>query len=256
MGNKQGEFIWYELMTSDIEGARAFYQAVVGWTIGGKSDMPGMDYRMINAPDAAIGGAMQIDADMAAHGAKPIWVGYIGVDDVDAKVAAIKAAGGTIQMGPTDIQGAGRLAMASDPQGAPFYVMRGAIEDGTSTAFAAEQVGHCEWNELWTPDQNGAHAFYEGLVGWTNPESMSMGPMGDYRFLYVDDLRIGATSEQKDQPARWRHYFHVPSITAAIEAVKSGGGTVDNGPHQVPGGGHIIIGTDPQGAQFALSGGV
>jgi len=253
MGNKQGEYIWYELMTSDIEGARAFYEAVVGWTIGEKSDMPGMDYRMIQAPDALAGGMLQIGPDSAAQGAFPLWVGYIGVDDVDASVASIKALGGAVHMGPTDIPGAGRLAMASDPQGAHFYVMRGAIEDGTSTVFG-EGLGHCAWNELTTTDQAGAHAFYEALTGWTNPENMPMGPMGDYRFLYAGDIRIGATMQQTDRPARWRHYFVVASINAAIEAVKAGGGTVDQGPHPVPGGGNIIIGTDPQGAQFALVG--
>jgi len=254
MPNKQGEFIWYELMTPNIDAAKTFYEAVVGWKIGDASATPGMDYRMISAPDAMVGGVMPIDADMAAHGARPIWVGYIGVEDVDAMVDRSKAAGGAVHMGPVDIPGAGRLAMATDPQGALFYVMRGAVEDGTSSAFSAEAVGHCAWNELSAPDQRAAHAFYEGLFGWTNPESMPMGEMGDYRFLYVDALRIGATVERKDMPAAWLHYFTVASINAAVEAVKAGGGTILMGPHEVPGGGHIIIGTDPQGAQFALTG--
>jgi predicted enzyme related to lactoylglutathione lyase len=251
MANKQGEFIWYELMTSDLGGARAFYQAVVGWTISDKSDMPGMDYRMIAAPDAMAGGAMQIDADMAAHGAKPIWVGYIGVDDVDASVDAIKAAGGQVFMGPRDVEGAGRMAMVADPQGATFYVMRGSVEGGTSTVFAPEKPGHCAWNELRTPDQDGAHAFYGSLFGWSQPDRMPMGEMGDYCFLTLGDIRLGATL-RGPAPAKWLPYFVVPSIQPAIEAVKAHGGTVTNGPHQVPGGGHIIMGIDPQGAQFAL----
>lgn len=253
MGNKQGEYIWYELMTPDIEGARAFYQSVVGWTIGDKSDMPGSDYRMIKAPDGMAGGVLALDRKMIDGGAFPLWIGYIGVDNVDASVAAIKAAGGTITMEPHDVPGAGRMAMASDPQGAPFYVMRGDVEDGTSTVFG-ERIGHCAWNELWTTDQKGAHDFYEGVFGWRNPETMPMGEMGDYRFLYVDDLRIGATMEQKERPSFWRHYFVVASINAAVEAVKAGGGTVTDGPHEVPGGGHIIMGIDPQGAHFALTG--
>ena len=253
MANKQGEFIWYELMTPDVAGARAFYQAVAGWTIADKSEMPGMDYRMVNAPDGSVGGVMPIDADMAAHGARPIWVGYVGVEDVDASVAAIKAMGGAIHMGPVDIPDVGRLAMASDPQGGLFYVMRGAVEDGTSTAFAPGKLGHCGWNELSTPDQDGAHAFYGKLFGWTNPETMPMGPMGDYRFLYLDDLRLGA-SMHRDGQAFWQSYFHVASINAAADAVKAQGGTVDQGPMEVPGGDHIIVGTDPQGARFALVG--
>jgi predicted enzyme related to lactoylglutathione lyase len=250
MTNKHGEFIWYELMTSDIDAARAFYGAVVGWKIGAQSDMPGMDYRMIDAPDGAVGGMMQIDAEMASNGAKPIWLGYIGVDDVDASAKAIKDAGGHIHVPPTDIPDVGRFAMAADPQGAPFYVMRGSVE-GTSTAFAPERLGHCAWNELWTTDQDSAHAFYTKLFGWKQDGVMPMGDLGDYCFLYLGDLRLGATGQTQGQP-HWLPYFTVASIKVAAAAVAANGGTVTNGPHEVPGGSHIIMGTDPQGAQFAL----
>ncbi|OJY69560.1 MAG: glyoxalase [Sphingobium sp. 66-54] len=253
MTNKHGEFIWYELMTTDLDAARAFYGPVVGWAIGAASGMPGMDYRMIDAPDASVGGMMAIDDDMAAQGMKPLWIGYIGVDDVDATAAAIKEHGGRIHVPPTDIPDVGRFAMASDPQGAPFYVMRGSVE-GTSTAFSPDAPGHCCWNELATSDQDKADAFYAAVFGWTNPESMPMGPMGDYRFLYAGDIRIGASMRGEGAP-RWQPYFTVPSIAAAIEAVKAHGGRIDNGPHEVPGGNHIIVGTDPQGVRFALAGG-
>lgn len=253
MTNKHGEFIWYELMTTDLDAARAFYGPVVGWAIGAASGMPGMDYRMIDAPDASVGGMMAIDDDMAAQGMKALWIGYIGVDDVDATAAAIKEHGGRIHVPPTDIPDVGRFAMASDPQGAPFYVMRGSVE-GTSTAFSPDAPGHCCWNELATSDQDKADAFYAAVFGWTNPESMPMGPMGDYRFLYAGDIRIGASMRGEGAP-RWQPYFTVPSIAAAIEAVKAHGGRIDNGPHEVPGGNHIIVGTDPQGVRFALAGG-
>lgn len=255
MTNKQGEFIWYELMTTDIEAARAFYGAVVGWTINDRSDMPGMDYRMIRAADGDVAGLMALDDEMIAGGGRPIWVGYIGVEDVDAIAAAIPSMGGKIYVPPQDIPGVGRFAMAADPHGAPFYIMRGSVEGGVSRSFSADALGHCSWNELSSPDQKTALNFYMGLFGWTNPSSMPMGPMGDYRFLFVDDMRIGASMEQKDQPAEWRFYFTVPSIAAAMEAVTAHGGAIISGPHDVPEGGKIIIGTDPQGARFALVGG-
>jgi predicted enzyme related to lactoylglutathione lyase len=56
-------------------------------------------------------------------------------------------------------------------------------------------------------------------------------------------------------PTCWTYYFNVPSIDAAKERIEHAGGTVTMGPHEVPGGRHIIIGTDPQGAAFALVGG-
>jgi hypothetical protein len=52
----------------------------------------------------------------------------------------------------------------------------------------------------------------------------------------------------------WNFYFCVDSIKAAVERVKSGGGKIVNGPTQVPGGGWIIQGQDPQGAMFSLVG--
>ncbi len=254
MSNKQGEFIWYELMTSDLEAARTFYQSVVGWQVGAQSGMPGMDYRMIDAGDGQVGGMMQLDEEMQAAGGKPLWIGYIGVDDVDATAAAIIAAGGQIFVPPTDIPGVGRFAMAADPQGAPFYVMRGAVEGGVSTAFSSERVGHFAWNELSTPDPLAALAFYGELFGWTNPNSMPMGELGEYRFLNVGDLGIGAVEPSKQARATWLHYVHVPSIAQAVKAVEEGGGAILTGPHEVPGGSSIITGTDQQGARFALAG--
>ncbi|MCW2396104.1 MULTISPECIES: VOC family protein [unclassified Sphingobium] len=255
MTNRHGEFIWYELMTSDLEAARAFYGAVVGWSIAERSDMPGMDYRMIRAADGEVGGMMALDAEMIAGGGRRIWIGYIGVDDVDATAAAIPSMGGRLYVQPQDIPGVGRFAMAADPHGAPFYIMRGSVEGGVSRAFSPQAVGHCGWNELSSPDQPAALAFYTGLFGWSSPSVMPMGPMGDYRFLSVGDLPIGASLEQKDQRAEWRFYFRLPSIRAAMEAVAAHGGTITTGPHEVPGGDWVVMGTDPQGARFALVGG-
>lgn len=255
MTNRQGDFIWYELMTPDMEGARVFYQAVVGWTIGAASGQPGMDYRMIGDGQGMAGGLMGLDADMLAHGAKPMWTGYIGVDDVDAMAGRIEAAGGRLFVRPRDIPGIGRFAMAADPQGAPFYIMRG-FSDGTSSVFSERVLRRCGWNELTTPDQAGAHAFYTGLFGWRQEGAMPMGTGLGYCFLFQGETRIGATAPKGDGgPASWRFYFRVPSIAAAVAMIEAQGGTVTSGPHAVPEGDTVVIARDPQGADFALVGG-
>src|SRR5215216_4381746 len=87
----QGSHVWYELMTPDSDGATKFYSAVVpGWTIG--QPIGGdQDYRMISRSDGGFGGGvLQLTEEMRSHGANPIWMGYIGVDDVDATVASIE----------------------------------------------------------------------------------------------------------------------------------------------------------------------
>jgi len=84
---------------------------------------------------------------------------------------------------------------------------------------------------------------------------MPMGEFGEYRFFANQGTTIGAVcGVMPGGTSGWRYYIRVPSISAAVEAVKANGGTVSMGPHEVPGGDFIIIGNDPQGATYALAG--
>lgn len=252
MANKHGEFIWYELLTPDSDASKAFYDSVVGWTIGAR--LEGMDYRMIEAPDGAVGGVMQLNADMIAGGAKPTWLGYFGVDDVDAAVASITAAGGQVHLPPFDIAGVGRIAMVTDPQGVPFYVMRGA-SDGTSTAYSRHGLGHVSWNELLTPDDAAALAFYDKQLNIKKVGAMPMGAMGDYSFISNSEggEAIGAVMKAPPgAPSAWSFYFRVSDIEAAKQRIERSGGKVAHGPMEVPGGEMVLQATDPHGARFGL----
>jgi predicted enzyme related to lactoylglutathione lyase len=252
-------FIWYELMTTDADAAARFYGTVLGWTVRPGVE-PGMDYRMIVAPDdQGIGGILQLTDDMKAHGARPVWLGYLAVPDVDAAVKEIAAQGGTIQMPPMTVH-AGRLAMVTDPQGAPFYVMTPTPpadqQDAASTAFSRTAVGHCAWNELATSDPQGALQFYTRQFGFADGGSMPMDNAGRYQFLNDADGMIGAitTSSGANRQPIWLYYFRVADIDAAAKNVAAGGGTVMHGPQEVPGGDYILVGSDPSGATFALVG--
>ena len=255
-----GSYIWYELMTPDPDGAKAFYDAVVGWNIGeGAAEYNG--YRMINRSDGGFaGGVLQLTDDMQQHGARPTWLGYIYVPDVDQAIGKIEAAGGKALMPATDIPNVGRIAMVADPQGAAFYIMKPVPPQGDPNAqsdvFSPTAEQRVSWNELSTADPAGARRFYDGQFGWKSDDFMPMGDMGDYRFWDRGDQRIGAfCGTMPGHQTKWRYYFRVPSIARAKEVIEQKGGTVGMGPHQVPTGDYIIIGTDPQGAEFALVGG-
>jgi predicted enzyme related to lactoylglutathione lyase len=259
MAKLQGSFIWYELMTTDPVGAKAFYDAVVGWDIDAQSASPDMDYRMINRADGGMtGGVFTLNDEMLGHGTKPCWLGYIGVDDCDAAAKAIEAAGGKVVMPPMDIPMAGRIAMVSDCCGAGYYIMAPSPPPGggESTAFSLDGLDACGWNELYAGNQDNALAFYTSLYGWTLPEPMDMGPMGKYQFIDHDGVTVGAIMGKPPhmQVPGWNHYFRVASIDTAKAAVEAGDGTVTNGPMEVPGGDWVINGVDPQGAAFALVG--
>jgi predicted enzyme related to lactoylglutathione lyase len=257
--NPTGDFIWYELMTTDSDGAKAFYDAVVGWDFG-ESAPEYQGYRMINTRDGGTaGGVMPINAEMQQHGAQPIWLGYLNVSDVDQKVASIEAAGGKALMGPTDIPNVGRIAMVADPQGAPFYVMKPIPPEGRenepSTVFSPTDQGRCAWNELSTSDPVAARRFFGDQFGWTTEKFMDMGEHGEYRFIEHHGLTLGAIAgTMGDQHPHWRYYFRVPSVGQAKQTAESKGGKIVMGPMEVPGGDHIVIGIDPQGAEFALVG--
>jgi hypothetical protein len=257
--NPPGDFIWYELMTTDGDAATRFYEAVVGWKIHeGSPEYKG--YRMIGRDDGGnAGGILPLTDEMLQGGAKPIWLGYINVSDVDEKVSAIRQAGGTIHLPPTDIPNVGRIAMVSDPQGAPFYVMKpippADQPDAKSDVFSRSAVQRCGWNELLTTDEKAARQFYGQQFAWTSDNFMPMGDMGEYRFFDLQGEGIGAVFNTPDGRSRWRFYFRVPSIAAAKDAAEKAGGKIVMGPMQVPTGDWIIGGTDPQGAEFALVGG-
>ena len=252
MRNPHGEFIWYELITPDPDGAKSFYDAVMGWEVGPPHDDIG--YREIKSGAGHAGGVLPLTADMAEHGARPIWLGYVGVDDVDSAVADVEQAGGKVLMPARDIPDVGRFAMLADPQGVPFYAMRGAI-DAPSTAFSPTEEGRCGWNELATSDPASAVDFYMQRFGWAKGEAMPMGDMGDYQIVNHGGRHIGAIMKAGEgMGSRWRFYFRVGDVDEAKRAVDRGGGTVLHGPQEVPGGERILIGRDPQGAEFALVG--
>jgi len=254
----QGSHIWYELMTPDPEGAKAFYDAVVGWSVGERAPVE-HDYRMIVRSDGGnAGGVLRLTDDMRQQGMKPAWLGYVGVDDVDAAVAKVEAKGGRSLVPAFDIE-VGRIALVADPQGNPFYVMKPIpptdTPDAQSDVFSPTELQHVSWNELSTADPVAARQFYGELFGWVSADFMDMGEFGEYRFLDHGGTRIGAVcGVMPGGSGGWRYYIYVPSISAAVAAVKAGGGSIDVGPHEVPGGDFIIIGHDPQGAEFALVG--
>lgn len=255
MSDRHGTPIWYELMSKDPLAARRFYGAVVGWKID-ESAPPGftMDYRMINAADGMVGGVMKLTDDMCRNGASACWLMYVGVDDVDACVSAITAAGGSVTLPAFDIPNVGRMAMVSDPQGAPFYVMRGA-SDERSTACDPDRAGHAAWHELHAADGPKATGFYTAQFGWSKTTGMDMGPMGVYQLFAIGGRDLGGimTDTQFARPA-WLVYFRVDGIDAAARRITEAGGQVVNGPMEVPGGGWIVNGIDPEGAMFALTG--
>lgn len=251
MTAKPNTFVWYDLMTPDLDAAARFYADVVGWTAQ-DSGMPGLRYTLMMAGPHRVGGLMAIPQEVRDAGGRPGWMGYVGVADADAAVAALTASGGAVRRPAADIPGIGRFAVVADPDGAVFALFQpiGEAPDPVSPM----TPGHVGWHELYAADGEAAFAFYSGQFGWSETGTIAMDAMGTYRlFAAGGDAIGGMMTKPPTVPAPcWGFYFSVPAIDAAVARVAAGGGQVLNGPMEVPGGAWIIQALDPQGAPFAL----
>src|SRR5579859_1588844 len=172
------EFMWYDLVTTDPDAALSFYGAVTGWTAqpaGGDKD-----YRVLSVGKTGIGGLMPLSAEMQAGGMKPAWLGYVGVDDVDAAAARLQKAGGTLQRPPETIPGIVRFAVVSDPQGAGFMLLKGLSEEPFER-LPQDTPGSVGWHELHAVNGETAFPFYAEMFGWQKGDAIDMGRMGTYQ---------------------------------------------------------------------------
>jgi len=256
MSNTHGAFVWYELATIDTAAAKNFYGKVVGWTDADMEGPPGMTYKVLSAGGVGIGGMVALTPDARAAGARPGWIGYIGVDDVDASARKVTELGGSIHRGPDDIPTIGRFALAADPGGGLFTLFK-PMGGPEPMPVPRGTPGHAGWRELMAADGAAAFDFYAELFGWTKDMAVDMGAMGVYQTFAKDGVQTGGMMTKPPGtpggPA-WGYYFNVESATAGLERIKAAGGQVTNGPMEVPNGDWIVQGVDPQGAFFAIVG--
>lgn len=240
-----GKFVWFELLTQDIDKAIKFYDALFGW----RSTRVPMDgdepYPMINNGDQAIGGYRKGPPGVKSH-----WVSYLSVPDVDASHSAALAAGCRILMAPTDFGPVGRAAAIADPTGASFCVWKGA--NGDPVDVANTPMGGWVWNELWTSDERKALAFYEAMFGFSH-QAMNMGPM-TYYVLNRDGRPRAGLCQSVDPQAKsmWLPYVAVPDCDGTARKAAALGGEVVTAPRDIPEIGRFGIAVDTTGGAVAF----
>ena len=190
-------FVWYELMTTDMADAEAFYKAVVGWK---SEQMPGMPYTIMKVGDTPVAGVMTIPDQAKAMGQPPAWMGYIYAADVDKATNALKTAGGNVFRAPDDIPSVGRFSVVADPQGAAFMLFQPAGDAGPQPAVGTP--GTVGWRELYAVDWEKAFDFYASQFGWTKDQAIDMGEMGTYQLFGIDGQQAGGMmNKMPEMPA-------------------------------------------------------
>ena len=260
-----GQFVWHELMSRDMNGAIAFYEAVVGWkALPWDQSSEAEPYTLFSRsgdPKETVGGVMEMREPQFPAALPTHFMRYITVQDADATAALIVEHGGSIVHGPADIPNVGRFAIFDDPQGATVAVLQSLRDDWEQEP---PKIGDVAWCDLGTTDLDAAFQFYHDVFGWEIRQDMDMGEDGIYRLVTVPDApalkdrSFGGIYKKSDKmpgpkDPQWLYYFGVKDINAAVEAVKANGGQVIGGPMDVPGGDKIAVCLDPEKTVFALT---
>jgi len=243
-GYEPGTFSWAELATSDAGAAKSFYTALFGWEYDDNPIGDGQVYSMARRDGREVAALFSSDQ-------QPHWNCYVTVESADAATARAADNGASVVAEPFDVLDVGRMAVIADPAGAALCLWEPRAHIG---ARLVNTPGAMTWNDLVTPDPDGAARFYGALFGWTVEEIpgaggyrvIKNGERSNGGIMPLDAERMGA-----DTPPSWMPYFGHEDVDRVVEEIGGLGGRVYNGPVRMPQGAIAVIG-DPQGAVFAV----
>jgi predicted enzyme related to lactoylglutathione lyase len=237
---------WVDVSVPDVPKAAAFYSSLFGWELqGGGPESGGYGMLTLGGKNVAGIGPIQMEGQPSA------WTTYVSIDNVDAAVERIKAAGGNVFVPPMDVMDAGRMAVAADPTGAVFGLWQPKLMIG---ADVVNDEGAFCWNELMTRDTKAAADFYEQVFGW-KADSEAFGDT-TYTQFKLNDSGIAGMMPMGDNfpaevPANWLVYFTVADCDQAVATAQQAGGGVAMAAMDISIG-RIAVLTDPNGAVFAV----
>ena len=242
----RGRFVWHELMSNDTHAALRFYSKVAGWKPQVWEEQP--SYTMLMTGKSPMGGLMPLPEEARAGGTPPAWITYIATPDVDETAMKAATLGGRVLRQPADIPTIGRFAILADPQGAMFAAFS-PLELPPPEGLPEE--GDFSWHELMTSDWQGALTFYQQLFGWDTTDAFNDPTIGTYQMYGRNGRTLGGMFNAPTPPL-WLAYIRVSDARKTAALITKNGGTVINGPMEVPGGDWITQALDPEGVLFAV----
>ncbi len=245
-GVEPGTPCWTDLATPGLEDAKRFYSELFGWTGRVSPEPEAGGYTVFLKDGRPVAGV----GPPASPDQVPIWSTYVATDDADLVATRVEAAGGQVVVAPFDVLDQGRMAVLSDPAGAVFSVWQPMAMRGAELFNAP---GAMCWNELITPDPEGARDFYALVFGWHAEEQPGEPyPYTGWRCgaLIVGGMARPLAALPTDLPAYWSVWFAVADADASAARAAELGATVLVPPRDTPKG-QLTALRDPQGALFS-----
>lgn len=244
----QGKFVWRDLLTHDLAGAKRFYGELFGWQfeVNAADDSA---YTVITHAGLPIGGIFYT-ARIEEEVNRSQWVSYMSVTDVDLAVEQVRSAGGVVHTPPRDYPDRGRMAVVSDPQGALVALVR---TTGGDPADGEPAINQWLWTELWTTDVEAAVSFYRTLVGYEF-EMAQVYEETSYGLLQRDGQpRAGVLRLPVEGVSpNWLAYVRVEDPAAIAARVESLGGSLFLAPDEDVRNGDVAVIVDPSGAALTV----
>ena len=253
MPQLQGNPIWFDLVTPDPQGAKAFYAGLFGWEWADVPMPGGRTYHMAIRGDANIAG---MSGDRESDGIAGGWINSVYVKDAEEIVKRIVANGGSVLSGSHDADGWGVTATVATPEGAVFGLWQSLMGHG---ADVFGQPGAVCWIEYHTHDLDAATGFYSEVFGagfdkMTVPANDGSGADFTLTMLSINGEQMPCAFAQLPDPsaaASWATYFMVENIHASVAQAQSLGAKLIFGVINEPPGSMALL-EDPQGARFSL----
>lgn len=241
-----GSFVWHDLLTTDVAGARRFYGELLGWRFEDtkRGDRP---YVIARAGAAPVAGIVDVTG-IADAGTQ--WLSFMAVANVDTAVGLFQSGGGKVLVPPIDLPLA-RAAVVADQQGAPLGLaqMRRDIPGVTQPT-----TSHFFWHEYLARDASRAIDFYKQVAGY-NP-AVSDSRLGvEYHVLKKAHRGAGLfqlPANIVDVQPNWLPYVLVDDAAAMASRVTSLGGRVVVTAAPERRNNSLIVIADPGGAVLAL----
>lgn len=254
---RAGTPCWTELAVEDLEGAKAFYGPLLGWSF---ERSPAEHSLVLATVDgAAAAGISEIHEDVLRSPSEEVgrptgWLTYFATDNLEATLRAVEKHDGQVLLQPQAAGTRGHRAVVCDPTGAPF----GLWQAGDSIGIAhVREPGSFVWDDLRTPDPQVARDFYVQVFGFrAEPLPPELGPEEDYQtYSHPDESwplgGIGPMMGDVDAAPYWLVYFQVRDLSEALEFVETTGGTIERRDFDSPFGRMASI-RDPQASRLWL----
>jgi len=241
-----GKFVWADLVTDDALAAQKFYAALFGWKF---YDYGG--YLIGRNDDRPMCGMFQRPRP-ADPNAKPRWLGYISVPNVERAKGVVTKAGGRVLAPPQKMPKRGEQAVFADGEGALFGVIKSSAGDPED--FLADP-GDWIWVQLLSRDGQKAAEFYRQVAGYEIVANTVSNKLSDYVLTSEGYARATVrTIRNDDEKVRplWLLFVRVKNVGESVARTKQLGGKVWIEPKAELFDGKVAVIADPTGAAIGL----